>query len=143
MKKRTIIITALVLLATLAPITHKVTVDVIVKPRIKTEATWENKTEATREDKKKNKAMAMDFARAGWGWDKTQRDCIMYIFTKESRFDHLAKNQQGSSAYGIAQMLKEKSKDPAIQILKAYKYIEHRYETPCKAWNHHKRKNWY
>lgn len=135
MKKRAIIITALVLLASLAPITHTVTVDVIVKPRIKTKATWE--------DKKKNKAMAMEFAKAGWGWDKTQRDCIMYIFTKESRFDHLAKNQQGSSAYGIAQMLKEKSKDPAIQILKAYKYIEHRYETPCKAWNHHKRKNWY
>jgi hypothetical protein len=135
MKKRAITITALVLLASLAPITHTVTVDVIVKPRIKTKATWE--------DKKKNKAMAMSFAKAGWGWDKTQRDCIMYIFTKESRFDHLAKNQQGSSAYGIAQMLKEKSKDPAIQILKAYKYIEHRYETPCKAWNHHKRKNWY
>jgi hypothetical protein len=135
MKKRAIIVTALVLLASLAPITHTVTVDVVIKPRIKTKATWE--------DKKRNKAMAISFAKAGWGWDKTQRDCIVRIFTKESRFDHLAKNQQGSSAYGIAQMLKEKSKDPAIQILKAYKYIEHRYGTPCKAWKHHQRRNWY
>jgi len=135
MKKRAIIVTALVLLASLAPITHTVTVDVVIKPRIKTKATWE--------DKQRNKAMAISFAKAGWGWDKTQRDCIVRIFTKESRFDHLAKNQQGSSAYGIAQMLKEKSKDPAIQILKAYKYIEHRYGTPCKAWNHHQRRNWY
>ena len=135
MKKRAIIVTALVLLASLAPITRTVTVDVVIQPRIKTKATWE--------DKQRNKAMAIRFARAGWGWDKTQRACIVYIFNKESKFDHLAKNKQGSSAYGIAQMLKETSKDPAIQILKAYKYIEHRYGTPCKAWSHHKRKNWY
>jgi hypothetical protein len=86
--------------------------------------------------------MAMRYAQVGWGWDKTQRACVYKIFMKESRFDHLAKNQQGSSAYGIAQMLGEKSKDPAVQILRAYRYIVHRYGTPCKAWSHHTR-GWY
>jgi hypothetical protein len=100
------------------------------------------RTKATMEEKKANKIMAMRYAQVGWGWDKTQRACVYKIFMKESRFDHLAKNQQGSSAYGIAQMLGEKSKDPAVQILRAYRYIEHRYGTPCKAWLHHTR-GWY
>ena len=101
------------------------------------------RTKATMEEKKANKIMAMRYAKAGWGWDLRQRQCVYKLFTKESRFDHLAKNQQGSSAYGIAQMLKEKSSDPAIQILKAYRYIVHRYGTPCKAWSHHVSRNWY
>ena len=100
------------------------------------------RTKATMEEKKANKIMAMRYAQVGWGWDKTQRACVYKIFMKESRFDHLAKNQQGSSAYGIAQMLGEKSKDPAVQILRAYRYIEPRYGTPCKAWSHHTR-GWY
>jgi hypothetical protein len=135
MKKRVIVVIGLVLLASLAPITHTVTVDVHIKPRLKTKATWE--------DKQQNKALAMRFAQVGWDWDKTQRKCITSLFTKESRFDHLAKNMQGSSAFGIAQMLNEKSKDPAIQILRAYRYIEHRYGTPCEAWKHSQRRNWY
>ena len=135
MKKRAIVVIGLVLIASLAPITHTVTVDVVIKPRLKTKATWE--------DKQQNRAMAIRFAQVGWNWDKTQRKCITLLFTKESRFDHLAKNMQGSSAFGIAQMLNEKSKDPAIQILRAYRYIEYRYCTPCKALLHHQRKNWY
>jgi hypothetical protein len=137
MKKRAFIVIGIVLLASLAPLTHTVTVDVQVdvKPRIRTKATME--------EKQRNKAMAMKFAQHGWDWDASQRKCIRLLFTKESRFDHLAKNQQGSSAFGIAQMLKETSKDPAVQILNAYRYIEHRYDTPCKAWKHSQRKNWY
>jgi hypothetical protein len=100
-------------------------------------------TKATMEEKKANKIMAMRYAKAGWNWDKTQRKCVYSLFMKESKFDHLAKNQQGSSAFGIGQVLKETSKDPAIQILNAYKYIKHRYDTPCKAWKHHQRRNWY
>ena len=100
------------------------------------------RTKATMEEKQANKIMAMRYAQVGWGWDKKERGCVYKIFMKESRFDHLAKNQQGSSAYGIAQMLGEKSKDPAVQILRAYRYIEHRYGTPCKAWLHHTR-GWY
>jgi hypothetical protein len=140
MKKRAIIVIGIVLVASLAPLTHNVTVDVKVdvKPRVKP-----IKTKATMADKHRNRVMAMKFAHYGWDWDASQRKCIRLLFTKESRFDHLAKNMQGSSAFGIAQMLKETSKDPAVQILNAYRYIEHRYSTPCNAWKHHQRRNWY
>jgi len=137
MKKRVFVVIGIVLLASLAPLTHTLTLDVNVdvKPRIRTKATME--------EKNRNRMMAMKFAQHGWDWDASQRKCIRLLFTKESRFDHLAKNQQGSSAFGIAQMLKETSKDPAVQILNAYRYIEHRYDTPCRAWNHSQRRNWY
>jgi hypothetical protein len=137
MKKRVIVITSLVAMAVLFPITHTVQVDVKVahpKP-IQTKATWAQK--------KANKAIAMRYAKAGWGWDSTQRRCVYKLFMAESKFDHLAKNQQGSSAFGIAQMLKEKSRSPEIQLLKAYRYIVHRYDTPCRALRHHQLRNWY
>lgn len=100
-------------------------------------------TKATMAQKRANKALAKSYAYAGWGWRHQQWTCINKLFTAESRFDHLAKNQKGSSAFGIAQVLKEKSKDPAIQLLHAYKYIEIRYGNPCSAWSHHVRRNWY
>lgn len=140
MKKRVFIVIGIVLLASLAPLTHTVTVDVQVdvKPRAVAKP-----TKATMEQKHNNRLMAMKFARYGWKWNASERKCIRLLFDKESKFDHLAKNQQGSSAYGIAQMLKETSRDPAVQILNAYRYIEHRYGTPCKAWKHSQRRNWY
>lgn len=100
------------------------------------------RTKATMDEKKANKKMAMNFAQVGYGWNKTQQECIVKLFTKESRFDHFANNPK-STAYGIGQVLKEKSHDPATQILRAYRYIGHRYETPCKAWSHSLRRNWY
>lgn len=140
MKKRFIVLSTLVVLIVITPATntHNVGVHLDIVPKYQPEA----RTKATMEEKKANKIMAMRYAQVGWGWDKVERACIRKIFTKESRFDHLAKNQQGSSAYGIAQMLGEKSKDPAVQILRAYRYIVHRYDTPCKAWKHHD-KGWY
>jgi hypothetical protein len=99
-------------------------------------------TKATMAQKKANKNMAINFARVGWGWDKAQQNCAVKLFTTESRFDHLADNKK-STAYGIGQVLGEKSKDPATQILRAYRYIETRYQTPCRAYHHHLRRNWY
>ncbi len=138
MRKRAIVLSTLVVFALITPATHNVGVHLDIVPKEKPKV----QTKATTEQKKANKIMAMRYAQVGWGWDKTERGCIYKIFMKESKFDHLAKNQQGSSAYGIAQMLGEKSKDPAVQILRAYRYIEHRYGTPCKAWKHHNR-GWY
>jgi hypothetical protein len=137
MKRRAIAGIGIVALALVVPIHKTIDVEVVVKPVVKeaTKATWEQK--------QANKVMAMRYAKAGWGWDRTQRRCAYALVMKESKFDHLAKNQQGSSAYGIGQVLREKSSDPAIQILHAYKYIEHRYSTPCRAWSHHKHRNWY
>jgi hypothetical protein len=122
-----------------APFGNDVNVNVGVELKHKAKA----QTKATPQQKYANKVMAMKFAKAGYDWDLRQRQCVYKLFNKESRFDHLAKNQQGSSAFGIGQVLKETSKDPAVQILKAYKYIKHRYDTPCKAWAHSQRRNWY
>jgi glycerophosphoryl diester phosphodiesterase len=139
MKRKLIAVTVLTAVIIFAPFGNdvNVNVDVELKHPVKTQ------TKATMAQKHDNKVMAMRYAKAGWNWNKEQRRCIYSLFMKESRFDHLAKNQQGSSAYGIGQVLKETSKDPAIQILNAYKYIEHRYGTPCKAWKHSQRRNWY
>lgn len=137
MKKRVIFLILLFIFAWTHPISENVEVSVhINKPKtIATSATYAQKQE--------NKAIAMNYARAGWGWDRTQRRCVYLLFMAESKFDHLAKNKQGSSAFGIAQMLKEQSKQPQIQILHAYKYITLRYKTPCRAWSFHKRHGYY
>jgi hypothetical protein len=139
MKRHIVAVTILVVAIIFAPVGNDVSVNVGVtfNPNHKPP------TKATMEQKRANKVMAMKFAKAGWNWDKTQRRCAYSLFMKESKFDHLAKNQQGSSAFGIGQVLKETSKDPAIQILNAYKYIKHRYDTPCRAWSHSQRRNWY
>lgn len=137
MKRRAIVGTLILGTVLVVPIHKAVDVEVKVMPVVKA------RTKATMAEKKANKIMAMRYAKAGWNWDRTQRRCAYALFMAESRFDHLAKNQRGSSAYGIGQVLKEKSSDPAIQILNAYKYIAHRYSTPCRAWTHHKHRNWY
>lgn len=100
------------------------------------------RTKATPQEKKENKRIAKEFAWAGYAWKGKQWDCISKLFTAESRFDHFADNPK-STAYGIGQVLGEKSSLPEIQILRAYNYIEHRYLTPCKAWSFHMRKGYY
>jgi hypothetical protein len=103
----------------------------------------EERNQATMKEKRANKALAKRYAWVGYGWKNMEWRCLDYIFTKEARYDHLAKNRQGSSAFGIGQLLKETNKDPAIQILHAYKYIRARYETPCEAMRFHLRHNYY
>ena len=100
-------------------------------------------TKATMEQKKANKALAKKIAWVGYGWKDKEWACLDKIFIKEARYDHLAKNQSGSSAFGIGQRLKETSKEPMVQILHTYKYIQHRYKTPCSAQRWHTRHNWY
>jgi hypothetical protein len=134
MKKRGLVLGIVLAIITATP---------LVSPVLKTKSEHKNQSVATWEQKKANKAMAKKYAWVGYGWRGMQWRCIEYIFTKESRFDHLAKNRQGSSAFGIGQRLKEQSKDPAVQILHAYKYITHRYGTPCKAMSFHIRHNNY
>lgn len=136
MRNKSLLVISLVVVATLFPISKTVEVEVHIKKPVKVA------TKATMAQKRANIILAQQYARAGWGWTGHQWQCAYKIFMKESRFDHLAKNMQGSSAFGIGQVLKEKSKDPAIQLLHAYKYIEHRYDTPCTAWSHHRR-GWY
>lgn len=77
-----------------------------------------------------------------YNWGKKQFACVDAIWTKESHWNHLADNPN-STAFGIAQMLGEDSKDPYEQISNGLRYIEHRYENPCNAWEFWKRNYWY
>ena len=99
--------------------------------------------QATWDEKQENRRIAKAYASAGWGWSGREWLCLHDLWTRESRFDHLASNQQGSSAFGIAQMLGEESRDPGIQILRGLRYISERYTTPCKAFRFHQRNNHY
>ena len=100
-------------------------------------------TKATMEQKKANKLLAKKIAWVGYGWKDKEWVCLDKIFIKEAKYDHLAKNKSGSSAFGIGQRLKETSKDPMVQILHTYKYVQHRYKNPCSAWRFHTRHNYY
>jgi len=134
-----------VLLAVVFPPTKQVDIEFKVKTHTSKPEHKPRPTplKASKAQKEANKKMAMRFARAGWNWDKQQRLCLKNIFNRESRFDNYAKNLEGSTAYGIAQMLNEKSSDPAIQLLNSYRYIVHRYGKPCNAWAFHLRHYYY
>jgi hypothetical protein len=88
---------------------------------------------ATQDEKDRNRKLAQDYASAGFGWKGREWECLLTLWTRESRFDNYATNQRGSSAYGIAQLLGEKDNRSEYQILRGLKYISKRYGTPCKA----------
>lgn len=96
-------------------------------------------TKDTKEQKDANRKMAKAYARTGYGWTGKQWVCLRTLWTSESRFDSKADNPK-SSAFGIAQLLREKETEPALQILKGLRYISHRYSSPCKALDFWKRK---
>jgi hypothetical protein len=98
---------------------------------------------ATQDEKNYNKKLAKDYASAGFDWRGREWACLESLWTRESRFDNYAKNQRGSSAYGIAQLLRERDSRPEYQILRGLKYISARYETPCKAYKFFLKRNYY
>jgi hypothetical protein len=98
---------------------------------------------ATWEEKRENKRLAKKYAWAAFGWRDREWKCLHDLWMREAKFDHLATNQQGSSAFGIAQLLGEKSPDPRLQILRGLKYIRERYSTPCRANSFSLRKGYY
>jgi hypothetical protein len=98
---------------------------------------------ATQDEKNHNRKLAKDYAQAGFGWSGREWECLLTLWTSESRFDNYAKNQQGSSAYGIAQLLGEKDSRSEYQILRGLKYISKRHGTPCKSYNFFLKNNYY
>ena len=74
--------------------------------------------------------------------DYKEFQCFNKIITKESRWNYLAKN---GSHYGLGQMRSKhyKDLDPYRQIEASIKYITIRYETSCKAWAFHQKRNYY
>lgn len=77
-----------------------------------------------------------------YDWGDKQFSCLNKLWGKESAWNPAADNPK-SSAFGIAQMLRETATDAETQILKGLRYIQHRYETPCAAWEFWQRNNWY
>ena len=74
--------------------------------------------------------------------DYKEFQCFNQIITKESRWSYTARN---GSHYGLGQMRSKhyRDLDPFRQIDATIKYITVRYETPCKAWTFHIKRNWY
>ena len=100
------------------------------------------RTKATMEEKRENKALTVSYAKA-LGYSNKNINCLLTLWTRESRFDHLADNKR-STAYGIAQLLRERSSQPSIQILHGIRYLNHRYEgNACRAIAFHNRHGYY
>ena len=85
-----------------------------------------------------------------YNWDSEQFICLGKLWGKESAWNHEA--QSPTHDYGIPQRhmsrntQKEIDKflnDPINQIIWGLGYIEHRYGSPCKAWQFHEMRNWY
>ncbi|AEG45225.1 uncharacterized protein YabE (DUF348 family) [Isoptericola variabilis J7] len=97
-----------------------------------------------------NRAIGQQLA-AARGWTGSQWTCLEALWTKESGWNHLAKNPS-SGAYGIPQALpgskmgtagSDWATNPATQIEWGLGYIAGRYGTPCGAWSHSQANNWY
>jgi hypothetical protein len=75
--------------------------------------------------------------------DWTEFSCFIKLINKENRsWNPKAKN---GSHYGLGQMRSTwyRELDPYRQIDATLKYIDARYGSVCKAWEHHGKRNWY
>ncbi len=86
-----------------------------------------------------------------YGLGKSQYACLNSLWTKESNWRYKAHNRR-SGAHGIPQALPAIKMDviatdwrtnPVTQIRWGLRYINIRYETPCKAWTKFKKRNTY
>ena len=68
--------------------------------------------------------------------------CFDYIVTRESHWNTKAHNPR-STAYGLGQLLSERSTDRFIQILHAVAYGRYRYHTLCNARQFHLQKGYW
>ncbi len=86
-----------------------------------------------------------------YGWGDGQYECLDSLWTKESNWNYKASNRR-SGAHGIPQALPATKMEvigtdwrtnPVTQISWGLRYIDIRYDTPCKAWAKFKRSNYY
>lgn len=88
------------------------------------------------------KAFATQVSKKEYGWGDAQMKCLRILWGKESAWNPEADNPT-STAFGIAQMLGETSTNPLVQIRNGLRYIEHRYDNPCNAWEFWLVNRWY
>ena len=88
---------------------------------------------------------------SSYGWDGGEFQCLVNLWNKESRWLTSANNPY-SGAYGIPQSLPGSKMGSAgadwrtnyrTQIEWGLGYISGRYGSPCAAWQHSQRMNWY
>ena len=86
-----------------------------------------------------------------YGWGESQYSCLDNLWTKESHWNYQASNKR-SGAHGIAQALPATKMEvigtdwrtnPVTQISWGLRYIDIRYDTPCKAYAKFKRSRYY
>lgn len=97
------------------------------------------------------KVVASQIMKSEYNWGSYQFECLNRLWTKESHWNYKAHNYR-SGAHGIPQALPANKmdiistdwrKNPVTQMRWGLRYIEIRYETPCKAWAKFKRSNYY
>ncbi len=85
------------------------------------------------------------------GWSDAEFSCLVALWQRESNWNVNAHNPT-SGAHGIPQALPgdkmatvgaDWATNPVTQITWGLGYIAGRYGTPCAAWEHSERKNWY
>ena len=98
-----------------------------------------------------NQFLGRQMAKNGYGWTGGQWSALNNLWTKESNWNHKARNAS-SGAYGIPQSLpgskmassgSDWRTSASTQIKWGLKYIKERYGSPSAAWAHSKRTNWY
>jgi Transglycosylase SLT domain len=86
-----------------------------------------------------------------YGWGDKQFGCLDSLWTKESHWNYKASNRR-SGAHGIPQALPATKMEvistdwrtnPVTQISWGLRYIDIRYETPCKAYAKFQRSRYY
>ena len=97
------------------------------------------------------KVVARQIMKSEYNWGSYQFECLNRLWTKESHWNYKAHNYK-SGAHGIAQALpanrmeiisSDWRKNPVTQMRWGLRYIEIRYENPCKAWAKFKRSRYY
>jgi len=97
------------------------------------------------------KVVASQIMKSEYNWGSYQFECLNRLWTKESHWNYKAHNYK-SGAHGIPQALPANRmdiistdwrKNPVTQMRWGLRYIDIRYETPCKAWAKFKRSNYY
>lgn len=94
------------------------------------------------------KQMAKDLARQRYGWKSKQFSCLTKLWHRESGWRVQAGNSNGGP-YGIPQaypghkMGKGWKTSANTQITWGLRYIDGRYDTPCKADRTQRTRGWY
>lgn len=97
-----------------------------------------------------SKMYARALASMEYKWDSEELKCLGKLWGKESAWNHEAESP--TQDYGIPQRhmsrntqeeIKKFLNNPLLQVSWGLNYIDHRYGSPCEAWAHHEKRNWY